>query len=127
MLTLADLEDYVPQEGETFGCGGPVPSASDDPPCEVAVLQREIDPLFPRSPSGPRPLPTCICNQPRDLTQGGLVTTLPLPLPLQRWELRQPSLMVDPWALPDPEPLARPPEAPVVPELPALLAPGVRA
>lgn len=41
-LTLADLEDYVPQEGETFGCSGPTPSASDDPPCEVSVLQREI-------------------------------------------------------------------------------------
>ncbi|KAK2492721.1 hypothetical protein MC885_013414, partial [Smutsia gigantea] len=42
VLTLADLEDYVPQEGETFGCGNPLPSTSDDPPCEVAVLQREI-------------------------------------------------------------------------------------
>ncbi|XP_057346837.1 obscurin isoform X19 [Manis pentadactyla] len=41
-LTLADLEDYVPQEGETFGCGNPLPSPSADPPCEVAVLQREI-------------------------------------------------------------------------------------
>ncbi|XP_032704376.1 obscurin [Lontra canadensis] len=42
VLTLADLEDYVPREGETFGCHGPVPSPSDDPPCEVSVLQREI-------------------------------------------------------------------------------------
>ncbi|XP_073077350.1 obscurin isoform X24 [Manis javanica] len=42
VLTLADLEDYVPQEGETFGCGNPLPSPSADPPCEVAVLQREI-------------------------------------------------------------------------------------
>uniref|UniRef100_A0A480QN34 non-specific serine/threonine protein kinase n=1 Tax=Sus scrofa TaxID=9823 RepID=A0A480QN34_PIG len=42
VLTLADLEDYVPQEGETFGCSGPTPSASDDPPCEISVLQREI-------------------------------------------------------------------------------------
>ncbi|XP_062951332.1 obscurin isoform X22 [Cynocephalus volans] len=42
MLTLADLEDYVPQKGETFGCSSPVPSTSDDPPCEVSVLQREI-------------------------------------------------------------------------------------
>ncbi|KAM9732204.1 LOW QUALITY PROTEIN: obscurin-like [Dama dama] len=41
-LTLADLEDYVPQEGETFGCSGPRPSAADDPPCEISVLQREI-------------------------------------------------------------------------------------
>lgn len=65
-LTLADLEDYVPREGETFGCSGPVPSASDDPPCEVSVLQREISeptvgqpvllnvgrPLGPRGPPG---------------------------------------------------------------------------
>ncbi|XP_064451756.1 obscurin isoform X11 [Mirounga angustirostris] len=64
VLTLADLEDYVPQEGETFGCHGPVPSTSDDPPCEVSVLQREINepmvgqpvllnvgrPLGPRNP-----------------------------------------------------------------------------
>ncbi|XP_072620066.1 obscurin isoform X9 [Vulpes vulpes] len=42
VLTLADLEDYVPREGETFGCCGPVPSTSDDPPCEVSVLQRDI-------------------------------------------------------------------------------------
>ncbi|XP_045423418.1 obscurin isoform X23 [Lemur catta] len=42
-LTLADLEDYVPEEGETFGCGSPaVPGAPDDPPCEVSVIQREI-------------------------------------------------------------------------------------
>uniref|UniRef100_A0A2K6GY28 non-specific serine/threonine protein kinase n=1 Tax=Propithecus coquereli TaxID=379532 RepID=A0A2K6GY28_PROCO len=42
-LTLADLEDYVPEEGETFGCGGSaVPGAPDDPPCEVSVIQREI-------------------------------------------------------------------------------------
>lgn len=41
-LTLADLEDYVPREGETFGCRNPVSSASGDPPCEVSVLQREI-------------------------------------------------------------------------------------
>lgn len=42
VLTLADLEDYVPQEGETFGCGSPMPSAANDAPCEVSVLQREI-------------------------------------------------------------------------------------
>lgn len=42
VLTLADLEDYVPQEGETFGCGDPIPSTPDEPPCEVSVLQREI-------------------------------------------------------------------------------------
>ncbi|KAM4869513.1 LOW QUALITY PROTEIN: obscurin-like [Urocitellus parryii] len=42
VLTLADLEDYVPQAGETFGCCGPASSTSDDMPCEVSVLQREI-------------------------------------------------------------------------------------
>ncbi|CAO2643307.1 Obscn [Lemmus lemmus] len=42
VLTLADLEDYVPQEGETFGCGDPTPRTPDEPPCEVSVLQREI-------------------------------------------------------------------------------------
>ncbi|XP_041519865.1 obscurin isoform X12 [Microtus oregoni] len=42
VLTLADLEDYVPQEGETFGCGNPTTSTPDEPPCEVSVLQREI-------------------------------------------------------------------------------------
>lgn len=42
VLTLADLEDYVPGEGETFRCGGPGPGAPDDPPCEVSVIQREI-------------------------------------------------------------------------------------
>uniref|UniRef100_A0A8D2CLV2 non-specific serine/threonine protein kinase n=1 Tax=Sciurus vulgaris TaxID=55149 RepID=A0A8D2CLV2_SCIVU len=42
LLTLADLEDYVPQAGETFGCRGPSPSTADDAPCEVSVLQREI-------------------------------------------------------------------------------------
>lgn len=42
VLTLADLEDYVPQEGETFGRGDPTPRPPDEPPCEVSVLQREI-------------------------------------------------------------------------------------
>ncbi|XP_042525465.1 obscurin [Dipodomys spectabilis] len=42
VLTLADLEDYVPQEGENFGCEDSVPHIPDDPPCEVSVLQREI-------------------------------------------------------------------------------------
>nr|XP_045254343.1 obscurin isoform X30 [Macaca fascicularis] len=42
VLTLADLEDYVPGEGETFRCGGPGPGVPDDPPCEVSVIQREI-------------------------------------------------------------------------------------
>ncbi|XP_048212692.1 obscurin isoform X13 [Perognathus longimembris pacificus] len=42
VLTLADLEDYVPQEGENFGCEDSVPHIPDDLPCEVSVLQREI-------------------------------------------------------------------------------------
>ncbi|KAI7792382.1 putative obscurin-like [Triplophysa rosa] len=42
VLTLEDLEDYIPQEGETFG------SAIDrqpavQTPCEISVLQREIN------------------------------------------------------------------------------------
>ncbi|XP_074241569.1 obscurin isoform X21 [Saimiri boliviensis] len=42
VLTLADLEDYVPGEGETFRCGRPGPGTPHDPPCEVSVIQREI-------------------------------------------------------------------------------------
>ncbi|XP_053428299.1 obscurin isoform X19 [Nycticebus coucang] len=43
VLTLADLEDYVPEEGETYGCGSPTtPRVPSDPPCEVSVIQREI-------------------------------------------------------------------------------------
>lgn len=41
VLTLEDLEDYVPEEGETYGST----STSDPPaekPCEISVLQREI-------------------------------------------------------------------------------------
>lgn len=41
VLTLEDLEDYVPEEGETYGS-----SSTHDPPaekpCEISVLQREI-------------------------------------------------------------------------------------
>ncbi|CAJ1072457.1 LOW QUALITY PROTEIN: obscurin [Xyrichtys novacula] len=41
VLTLEDLEDYVPEEGETYGssstCKPPV-----EKPCEISVLQREI-------------------------------------------------------------------------------------
>ncbi|XP_060900885.1 obscurin isoform X2 [Labrus mixtus] len=41
VLTLEDLEDYVPEEGETYGS-----SSTDLPPaekpCEISVLQREI-------------------------------------------------------------------------------------
>ncbi|MCI4374319.1 hypothetical protein PGIGA_G00004900 [Pangasianodon gigas] len=41
VFTLEDLEDYVPKEGETFGCGDShVPS---EKPCEISVLQREIN------------------------------------------------------------------------------------
>ncbi|XP_077160177.1 obscurin isoform X7 [Paroedura picta] len=39
-LTLEDLEDYVPEEGETYRCGNP---SYDDKPCEIAVLQTEIN------------------------------------------------------------------------------------
>ncbi|XP_076826396.1 obscurin [Brachyhypopomus gauderio] len=42
VLNLEDLEDYVPKEGEKFGC----PEDSQmhaEKPCEIAVLQREIN------------------------------------------------------------------------------------
>ncbi|KAJ7322097.1 hypothetical protein JRQ81_018384 [Phrynocephalus forsythii] len=40
-LTLEDLEDYVPEEGETYRCGNP--TSVEDEPCEIAVLQTEIN------------------------------------------------------------------------------------
>ncbi|XP_055084469.1 LOW QUALITY PROTEIN: obscurin-like [Periophthalmus magnuspinnatus] len=40
VLTLEDLEDYVPEEGETFGALGS--GGSVEKPSEVSVLQREI-------------------------------------------------------------------------------------
>lgn len=41
VFTLEDLEDYVPKEGETFGCeDSQVPA---EKPCEISVLQREIN------------------------------------------------------------------------------------
>lgn len=40
VLTLEDLEDYVPQRGETYLSDGRLPPA--DKPCEVSVLQREV-------------------------------------------------------------------------------------
>ncbi|XP_060776992.1 obscurin isoform X3 [Neoarius graeffei] len=41
VFTLEDLEDYVPKEGETFGCeDSHVPA---EKPCEISVLQREIN------------------------------------------------------------------------------------
>ncbi|XP_030258917.1 obscurin isoform X11 [Sparus aurata] len=41
VLTLEDLEDYVPEEGETYGASN-VHSAAAEKPCEISVLQREI-------------------------------------------------------------------------------------
>uniref|UniRef100_A0A3Q4BMW6 OBSCN n=1 Tax=Mola mola TaxID=94237 RepID=A0A3Q4BMW6_MOLML len=41
ILTLEDLEDYVPEEGEMYGASD-IHSASAEKPCEVSVLQREI-------------------------------------------------------------------------------------
>ncbi|XP_035026918.2 obscurin isoform X44 [Hippoglossus stenolepis] len=38
VLTLEDLEDYVPEEGESYGSSN-VPA---EKPCEISVLQREI-------------------------------------------------------------------------------------
>ncbi|XP_065810254.1 obscurin isoform X2 [Labrus bergylta] len=41
VLTLEDLEDYVPEEGETYGSSSThLPPA--EKPCEISVLQREI-------------------------------------------------------------------------------------
>uniref|UniRef100_A0A8C6WTE3 Obscurin n=1 Tax=Neogobius melanostomus TaxID=47308 RepID=A0A8C6WTE3_9GOBI len=39
VLTLEDLEDYVPREGEAYGASSSVPQ---EKPCEISVLQREI-------------------------------------------------------------------------------------
>lgn len=41
VFSLEDLEDYVPKEGETFGCeDSPIP---EEKPCEISVLQTEIN------------------------------------------------------------------------------------
>ncbi|XP_026168652.1 obscurin isoform X2 [Mastacembelus armatus] len=40
VLTLEDLEDYVPEEGETYGSTDAHVTA--EKPCEISVLQREI-------------------------------------------------------------------------------------
>ncbi|NXK63027.1 OBSCN protein, partial [Sylvietta virens] len=40
-LTLEDLEDYVPQEGETYRCEDQKQAA--EKPCEISVLQTEIN------------------------------------------------------------------------------------
>ncbi|NXY53691.1 OBSCN protein, partial [Callaeas wilsoni] len=41
LLTLEDLEDYVPQEGETYRCEDQKHTAAK--PCEISVLQTEIN------------------------------------------------------------------------------------
>ncbi|XP_070700635.1 obscurin [Pempheris klunzingeri] len=41
VLTLEDLEDYVPEEGETYGSSSTHSTAAEKP-CEISVLQREI-------------------------------------------------------------------------------------
>nr|XP_046215648.1 obscurin isoform X8 [Oncorhynchus gorbuscha] len=41
VLTLEDLEDYVPREGETYGSSN-TRSSPPERPCEISVLQREI-------------------------------------------------------------------------------------
>ncbi|CAJ0948944.1 unnamed protein product [Ranitomeya imitator] len=42
VLTLEDLEDYVPGQGETYGCEENVANISGSTPCEISVLQAEI-------------------------------------------------------------------------------------
>ncbi|KFV10860.1 Obscurin, partial [Tauraco erythrolophus] len=44
VLTLEDLEDYVPEEGETYGCDDQNHKA--EKPCEISVLQTE--PVVPK-------------------------------------------------------------------------------
>ncbi|NXP45489.1 OBSCN protein, partial [Heliornis fulica] len=41
VLTLEDLEDYVPEEGETYGCNDQ--NHPTEKPCEISVLQTEIN------------------------------------------------------------------------------------
>ncbi|XP_069548284.1 obscurin isoform X13 [Brachyistius frenatus] len=41
VLTLEDLEDYIPEEGETYGSSDSH-HVSHEKPCEISVLQREI-------------------------------------------------------------------------------------
>uniref|UniRef100_A0A8C5TV93 Obscurin n=1 Tax=Malurus cyaneus samueli TaxID=2593467 RepID=A0A8C5TV93_9PASS len=41
LLTLEDLEDYVPREGETYRCEDQ--KAAAEKPCEISVLQTEIN------------------------------------------------------------------------------------
>ncbi|XP_067109219.1 obscurin [Osmerus mordax] len=65
VLTLEDLEDYVPGEGETYGSTS-AQSPPAEKPCEISVLQREIggssvgQPVLlnvgrPMAAPGPRP------------------------------------------------------------------------
>ncbi|XP_054597166.2 obscurin isoform X8 [Nothobranchius furzeri] len=41
ILNLEDLEDYIPEEGETYGSSG-AHHVVEEKPCEISVLQREI-------------------------------------------------------------------------------------
>lgn len=41
VLNLEDLEDYVPEEGETYGSSS-MHNLAAEKPCEISVLQREI-------------------------------------------------------------------------------------
>uniref|UniRef100_A0A667ZJT8 Obscurin, cytoskeletal calmodulin and titin-interacting RhoGEF a n=1 Tax=Myripristis murdjan TaxID=586833 RepID=A0A667ZJT8_9TELE len=41
VLTLEDLEDYIPEEGETYGASN-THCRPAEKPCEISVLQREI-------------------------------------------------------------------------------------
>ncbi|XP_058876960.1 obscurin-like [Acipenser ruthenus] len=43
VLTLEDLEDYIPKEGETYGYADNDQPLAGDKPYEIAVLQREIN------------------------------------------------------------------------------------
>uniref|UniRef100_A0A803K8E4 non-specific serine/threonine protein kinase n=1 Tax=Xenopus tropicalis TaxID=8364 RepID=A0A803K8E4_XENTR len=43
VLTFEDLEDYVPGQGETYGCDESDPNIGKDEPCEISVLQAEIN------------------------------------------------------------------------------------
>ncbi|CAL8280430.1 unnamed protein product [Lota lota] len=42
VLTLEDLEDYIPGEGERYGSSSAASCLPAEKPCEIAVLQREI-------------------------------------------------------------------------------------
>ncbi|KAM9253393.1 uncharacterized protein PS065_003340 [Dugong dugon] len=90
-LTLADLEDYVPREGESFGCGGPVPTTSDDsPPCEVSVLQTEIS-----EPTVGRPVLLAVGHPPGSQGPPSFFSHVPQPraseLPLLGTQARDPA------------------------------------